>query len=180
MAPIQHCPAESARPWGTVAVCLLAAAAAAARGDGVDAVRPFLARHCQACHGPDTQENEVRFDTLSGDLTDPTVLAIWQEALDEINKGSMPPAEEPRPPAAEIERMSEDLGAILREAYASAYRTGGNAIVRVPVAAGLAIDVGIDVRQTRGATHENFTFVAPAFTRALVSTPWVRARATFT
>ena len=128
MAPIQHCPAESARPWGTVAVCLLAAAAA--RGDGVDAVRPFLARHCQACHGPDTQENEVRFDTLSGELTDPTVLAIWQEALDEINKGSMPPAEEPRPPAAEIERMSEDLGAILREAYASAYRTGGNAIVR--------------------------------------------------
>jgi len=47
------------------------ACAADARRVAFDsAVRPFLARHCAACHGPDVQERGLRFDQLPSEFAD--------------------------------------------------------------------------------------------------------------
>ena len=93
-------------------------------------LRPFLARHCYECHGPDTQENEIRFDNLSADLSDPVVLAVWQDALDQINLGEMPPQEQPRPGEAELAAATDTLTALLADAYAAKHGSGGDAVAR--------------------------------------------------
>ena len=93
-------------------------------------LRPFLARHCYECHGPDTQENEIRFDNLSADLSDPVVLAVWQDALDQINLGEMPPQEQPRPGDAELAAATDTLTALLADAYAAQHGSGGEAVAR--------------------------------------------------
>ena len=93
-------------------------------------VQTFMKRHCHDCHGPDTQENGIRLDNLSTDLADPLVLATWQDALDQINKGEMPPQDEPRPADADVEKVATALGSILADAYARQQTSDRKAIVR--------------------------------------------------
>jgi len=106
------------------------AAAPSGMAEKAAALRPFLARHCHECHGPDTQENEIRFDNLSADLSDPLVLAVWQDALDQINLGEMPPPEQPRPDDAELTAATDTLTALLADAYAAKHGSGGEAVAR--------------------------------------------------
>ena len=61
----------------------------------------FVQRHCLECHGPDTQEGDLRLDTLGHDLSQPKVAARWRDVADRIRAGDMPPEERPRPGAAE-------------------------------------------------------------------------------
>jgi hypothetical protein len=62
---------------------------------------PILTRHCLACHGPDTQEGDLRLDALGHDLASPQVAARWRDVADRIRAGDMPPEERPRPEPTE-------------------------------------------------------------------------------
>lgn len=61
-------------------------------------VNPFIEQHCVHCHGPDKQKGQVRLDTLSRDINNNDTAQLWQDVLDVLNSGEMPPVEEPRPP----------------------------------------------------------------------------------
>jgi mono/diheme cytochrome c family protein len=69
------------------------------------AIAPVLARHCVACHGPDTQEGDLRLDTLGHDFAIPQVAARWRDVADRIRAGEMPPEDCPRPEPAETAAM---------------------------------------------------------------------------
>ena len=58
-------------------------------------VREVLNAKCVACHGPEDQNADVRFDTLSANLVDDRAAAeTWQEALHAVQRGEMPPDDE--------------------------------------------------------------------------------------
>ncbi len=57
----------------------------------------FLKTHCIRCHGGDKQEADRRFDGLSDDPVDVRQMEVFKDALDQINLGEMPPADEPQP-----------------------------------------------------------------------------------
>jgi len=57
------------------------------------AIRPFLAKYCVSCHGPDKQKAKLRLDTLDADLLNGSEADMWQEVLDLINVSEMPPEE---------------------------------------------------------------------------------------
>lgn len=59
----------------------------------VQAVRVLVQEHCVACHGPDTQEGDVRFDKLTGS---PQEELVWASILEQLVKDAMPPKDEPR------------------------------------------------------------------------------------
>lgn len=65
-------------------------------------VVPFLKQHCIACHGPEKQEGEVRFDGPMPDLVDVTLSQQWLIAQRMIAQGEMPPKGKPRPTADEL------------------------------------------------------------------------------
>lgn len=76
-------------------------------------VRPFLRAHCYECHGASEQSGDRRFDTLDAAIQDDNALIDWQDILDQLNLGAMPPAEAEQPSDEErlriIERLTERI-----------------------------------------------------------------------
>ncbi|MDA1141568.1 MAG: DUF1592 domain-containing protein [Planctomycetota bacterium] len=98
--------------------------------DSLNRVKPFLERHCFDCHGPDLQKGDYRFDTLKTDLTDVKTLETWQNILDQLNLGEMPPKKKPRPAIEETTPVIDALTARLKLAYAERKSTGRQTVIR--------------------------------------------------
>lgn len=64
-------------------------------------VRPFFNTYCIRCHGPNKSKGELTLHTLDGDLTSGQGLDRWEDVLDALESGVMPPEDEPRPEDAE-------------------------------------------------------------------------------
>src|SRR5580692_10662710 len=79
------------------------------------AVQPFLLEHCDRCHNADKQKGDFRLDTLSrkvGEENNPQ----WEEVMERINSGEMPPKKEKkRPSAEESAKVVEWLSARMRD-----------------------------------------------------------------
>ncbi len=60
-------------------------------------VRPILQLHCTKCHGQKSQKGELRLDTLSPNfLEDRRAAERWHDVREALNRGDMPPSEEPK------------------------------------------------------------------------------------
>ncbi len=84
--------------------------------------KAYLQNHCIRCHGVDEQNADRRFDTLGAELSDHQTAEHWQEILDVVNLGEMPPEDEPQPSADETKRFVATVTRQLelaREALAS-------------------------------------------------------------
>ncbi|MBT5597235.1 MAG: hypothetical protein HN617_11935 [Planctomycetaceae bacterium] len=57
----------------------------------------FLKQYCYKCHGSDKQQAERRFDTLPTTIGDYRQQEQWQDIVDQINLGEMPPVDEKQP-----------------------------------------------------------------------------------
>jgi mono/diheme cytochrome c family protein len=112
------------------AVAVFCIAQAVTAEDFIATVRPFLKDNCYTCHGPDEQRNDVRFDTLGADISDQRTLEVWQDVLDQLNLGEMPPYGEPQPEEKEAGRVIELLTARLKAAYAAKRSTGRETVIR--------------------------------------------------
>jgi cytochrome c553 len=59
-------------------------------------IRPILEKACVRCHGAETQEGNIRIDTLNPDLSHGADVSWWLEIVAVLSNGEMPPpAEEP-------------------------------------------------------------------------------------
>ena len=65
----------------------------------------FLATYCIGCHGEEKQKGDRRFDQLDRDFAKLETLESWQEILDQINLGEMPPSKSDQPGSEEIKAM---------------------------------------------------------------------------
>ncbi|MFP6865585.1 MAG: DUF1592 domain-containing protein, partial [Roseibacillus sp.] len=93
-------------------------------------LKPFLKKHCYDCHGPEKQKGDYRFDTLATDLTQVDTLETWQNILDQLNLGEMPPKKEPQPTQEERLPVVEELTDLLSRFYAKQRSTGGRTVLR--------------------------------------------------
>ncbi len=57
-------------------------------------VETILKKACVQCHGPETQEGNIRIDTLNPDLLHGDDVDWWLEVLAVLSNGEMPPADE--------------------------------------------------------------------------------------
>ena len=99
-------------------------------GESLTELKPFLQEHCYDCHGAEKQKGDIRLDTLGSDLTDHANLEIWQNVLDQLNLGEMPPEKRPQPTRVEVEPVIAGLTRSLAEAYENARSTGGRTVLR--------------------------------------------------
>lgn len=93
-------------------------------------VTRYLKTYCVRCHGPDEQNADVRLDTMPTTIPDGTVALQWQDVLDVLNLGQMPPEGEPRPPKEQAAAAIEALTANLLEARERLTDTGGHVVLR--------------------------------------------------
>lgn len=110
-----------------LAVC---AANAADTNDFDKQIRPFLTKYCVSCHGADKQKADLRLDTLDPDIIHGSEADTWQEVLDRINLGEMPPQDAKQPPRATRLAFVDILTGSLRQAMQAKRSTGGRNVIR--------------------------------------------------
>jgi hypothetical protein len=98
--------------------------------DNLADFRPFLKTYCIECHGAEKQKGDYRFDTLKTDLSDIETLETWQNILDQLNLGEMPPKKHRQPAKEEWAPLVERLTGILSAFYAEQRSTGGRTVIR--------------------------------------------------
>lgn len=94
------------------------------------ATRGFLQKHCLECHGPVTQERGLRFDQLSLELDNPDNAKLWTKTLDKVTSGQMPPADQPRPTASEVQSFAQSLRGRLHAASLAHQQREGRVLLR--------------------------------------------------
>ena len=90
----------------------------------------FLENHCIRCHGPDKQKAKLRFDQLDYAISDNGEALQYQDVLDVLNSGEMPPEEEPQPSRGELERVIGQLTEDLFKARKNLASSGGKVEMR--------------------------------------------------
>ena len=87
-----------------------------AKKDFDSTITPFLQTHCFKCHGPEKQKADRRYDQLLHPIQNDDDLLLFQDILDQLNLGEMPPEEEPRPDPAEVKEVVAWLTSAIAEA----------------------------------------------------------------
>lgn len=90
----------------------------------------FLKKHCVRCHGAQEQNGSARFDKLDYAISDKNEALHYQDVLDVLNGGDMPPEDEPQPSNAELEVVIEELTKGLFEARKRLASNGGRVVMR--------------------------------------------------
>lgn len=90
----------------------------------------FLQAYCIDCHGAEKQKGDRRFDGLSETVSGIEDLEMWQEVLDLLNLGDMPPEDEKQPPVAERLAMIESTTELVTYGLAELVETGGHSVLR--------------------------------------------------
>ena len=120
------------------ALCFaLVAATNLCAGEGTDSsifkniVAPFLAQNCVSCHGPTKQKARLALHKLEGNIAgNESEAKVWETIFEQLQKGEMPPKEEPRPQADSQKRVMAWIQGELAKAATvvttSIYSSDGN------------------------------------------------------
>lgn len=90
----------------------------------------FLKQHCVRCHGPEEPNGQVRFDEVVWGITNNDSAQRWQDVLDILNAGDMPPEDEPQPTITELAKVLDSLTGTLITARKRLTDTGGEIAMR--------------------------------------------------
>ncbi len=69
-----------------------------------DVVAPFIKAHCVRCHGANRPKAKLSLQKIT-DKFGPADVEVWQAVLVQLDKGEMPPEDEPRPNAESVKRV---------------------------------------------------------------------------
>ena len=85
----------------------------------------FLKQYCYKCHGSSKQQADRRFDTLSASIKDFRQQEQWQDIVDQLVLGEMPPSDAKQPSQAErvavVDAMTKGI-TMAREKFAGSSR----------------------------------------------------------
>lgn len=95
-----------------------------------DQVRPLLIRHCVACHGADSPKGNLRLDQLPSEMSSQNDRERWDQVVERLQKGEMPPPDQPRPADPDIQTLTGWLAPRIAAAERSDRATRGRVIIR--------------------------------------------------
>jgi len=93
-------------------------------------LEPFVKTYCIRCHGPRKQKGQVRFDTISWEITNNDNAQRWQDVLDQLNGGDMPPEDAKQPANEELSATLDVLTGAVLEARQRLTSHGGEITMR--------------------------------------------------
>ena len=89
-------------------------------------VVPFFEEYCIRCHGPEKSKGQISLHTLDGDLSTGRDLERWEDVLEMLESGEMPPEDEKQP--SETKRMfkADRINSGLHDYVKKASEVGGH------------------------------------------------------
>ncbi len=120
-------PWPTAREWKAAAMVCFAAFPAAAVDE--ERLSGILERHCVVCHGPAVQNADLRLDSLPAQFGgDRRAAEVWQDVLDVVGRGEMPPEGAPPLEALDLDVLLSSVRSLLAEGRAAG-RTSARPLV---------------------------------------------------
>ena len=95
-----------------------------------ESIGSFMKTHCYRCHGAETQEADLSLHDLARVIGDSADALNWQDILDKLNAGEMPPEDEPQPSKEELAKVVGDLTESLQAAQKMLRDSGGGIALR--------------------------------------------------
>ena len=92
-------------------------------------VQPFLNKFCVDCHGAEDQKAERRFDRLTTRIKDDSSLVDYQDIVDQLNLGDMPPEDESQPSEKQRRMVIQFLSSAI-ERYHETHRGDAETVLR--------------------------------------------------
>jgi hypothetical protein len=99
-------------------------------GERFARVESFLTTHCIECHGVKAKKADLVLNVYHDEAALLKDRKVWQQALQMVHEGEMPPAKRPRPSDAEVAGFLESVGAIMDEADRTAKPDPGRVTIR--------------------------------------------------
>ncbi len=93
-------------------------------------VSPLLEIYCIRCHGPKKSKADLCIDRLNPDLLKGPDAEHWEEVLNNLQIGDMPPEDEKQPLAEDRDLITAWLNAKLLHAAEVKHSTGGSSVLR--------------------------------------------------
>lgn len=106
-----------------VGLCLLSHSVAFAKDE--QAIKRFIQNHCAKCHGEEKQKGSMRLDQLDAELKESAAVTAWQDVLDVLNTGEMPPEDETQPSSNDLTLVIGAITANIQSAHKRLAATGG-------------------------------------------------------
>ncbi len=113
-----------------LALLICAGSLRAEDGSFQTTVKPFLNTYCTKCHGAKLQKGERRFDQLAAEIDGDSTSVDYQDILDQLNLGNMPPQKQKQPTDAERRKVTAWLTRTLETYHQSKKSTGGDVVLR--------------------------------------------------
>ena len=93
-------------------------------------IKPLLQKLCSDCHGSKQPKGHLQIDALSDELAEGRDAETWQDVLDRVNLGEMPPPKSQQPTKAERQILVRWLTDGLRQAAESRKNSSGRVVMR--------------------------------------------------
>ena len=88
-------------------------------------MRLFFSTYCARCHGEKKQNGDVRLDKLDHRIANHASLSAWQDVLDVLNTGEMPPEDQKQPQKTELTSAIGLITQNISSAHKRLAATGG-------------------------------------------------------
>jgi hypothetical protein len=95
-----------------------------------DEIRPILAAHCVTCHSGKKAKGDLHLDQLKPDFADETNREQWLMVSQRVTAGEMPPKTKPRPPAKDVQALSNWISGQAETALAERRAKQGRIVLR--------------------------------------------------
>ena len=93
-------------------------------------VVPFLTKHCYPCHGNGKKSGDLALDKYQDEPAIQKDRKVWDNVLEMVRSGEMPPKERPRPAVTEVEAALRSLDAVLAKSDCTGPRHAGRVTLR--------------------------------------------------
>lgn len=90
----------------------------------------FLEKHCHECHDPAAKSGGLDLTTLPRDFSQVEIFSKWVKIYERIAAGEMPPKNQPRPAAADVTAVTNDLRQSLTKAERARLDVAGRTVLR--------------------------------------------------
>jgi len=116
--------------WTCLATVALYSITTITRAEDKEPLSPFLKSYCLTCHGEEKQKGDRRFDQLFTPLAAPENAETFQEILDQLNLGEMPPEGKKQASAQETKQAVAWLTETLEAARKARRDQSGKTVLR--------------------------------------------------
>ena len=95
-----------------------------------DVIKPILAANCFSCHSGAKPKGDFPLDQLKPDFADEATREHWLRVSERVAAGEMPPKAKPRPPAKDVQTLSNWIDAQAQAALAARRAADGRVVLR--------------------------------------------------